>query len=75
VYKKHIGLYAYKVDLLKRFRAMQSCELEQAEKLEQLRLMWHGVRIHVAQASSIPGHGVDSPEDLERVKVAIAPDF
>ena len=75
VYKKHIGLYAYKVDLLKKFRAMQSCELEQAEKLEQLRLMWHGVKIHVALASSIPGHGVDTPEDLERVKSAIAPDF
>ena len=75
VYKKHIGLYAYKVDLLKKFKTMQSCELEQAEKLEQLRLMWHGVKIHVALASSIPGHGVDTPEDLERVKSAIAPDF
>ena len=75
VYKKHIGLYAYKVDLLKKFRAMQSCELEQAEKLEQLRLIWHGVKIHVGLASSIPGHGVDTPEDLERVKAAIAPDF
>ena len=75
VYKKHIGLYAYKVDLLKKFKTMQSCELEQAEKLEQLRLMWHGVKIHVALASSIPGHGVDTPEDLERVKAAIAPDF
>jgi len=74
VYKKHIGLYAYKVDLLKKFTAMQSCELEQAEKLEQLRLMWHGIKIHVAQACSIPGHGVDTPEDLERVKAAIAPD-
>ncbi len=74
-YKKHIGLYAYKVNLLRKFRAMQSCELEQAEKLEQLRLMWHGVKIHVALASSIPGHGVDTPEDLERVKAAIAPDY
>jgi 3-deoxy-manno-octulosonate cytidylyltransferase (CMP-KDO synthetase) len=74
VYKKHIGLYAYKVDLLKKFKAMQTCELEQAEKLEQLRLMWHGAKIHVAQASSAPGHGVDTPADLERVKSAIAPD-
>ncbi len=75
VYKRHIGLYAYKVDLLKKFKAMKSCELEQAEKLEQLRLMWHGVKIHVAQASSIPGYGVDTPEDLERVTAAIAPDY
>lgn len=75
VYKRHIGLYAYKVDLLKKFKAMKSCELEQAEKLEQLRLMWHGVKIHVAQACSIPGRGVDTPEDLERVTAAIAPDY
>lgn len=75
VYKRHIGLYAYKVDLLKMFRAMQSCELEQVEKLEQLRLMWHGIKIHVAQACSVPGRGVDTPEDLERVRAAIAPDF
>ncbi len=75
VYKRHIGLYAYRVALLKSFRTMKPCELEQAEKLEQLRLMWHGTAIHVAQAASIPGHGVDTPEDLERVKAAIAPDF
>ena len=75
VYKRHIGLYAYKVDLLKLFRAMKTCELEQAEKLEQLRLMWHGIKIHVAEACSIPGRGVDTPEDLERVRAAIAPDY
>ena len=73
VYKRHIGLYAYRVDLLKSFQTMEPCELEQAEKLEQLRLMWNGVRIHVSKASSIPGHGVDTPEDLEKVKAAIAP--
>lgn len=73
VYKRHIGLYAYKVALLKSFNTMEPCELEQAEKLEQLRLMWHGISIHVAQACSIPGHGVDTPEDLDRVRAAIAP--
>ena len=75
IYKRHIGLYAYKVDLLKSFRAMQTCELEQAEKLEQLRLMWHGIKIHVAEAGSIPGRGVDTPEDLERVRAATATDY
>jgi 3-deoxy-manno-octulosonate cytidylyltransferase (CMP-KDO synthetase) len=75
IYKRHIGLYAYTVELLKKFQTMKPCELEQAEKLEQLRLMWHGVKIHVAQASSIPGHGVDTKEDLERVRSAISPDF
>jgi 3-deoxy-manno-octulosonate cytidylyltransferase (CMP-KDO synthetase) len=75
VYKRHVGLYAYRVNLLKSFHTMEPCELEQAEKLEQLRLMWHGEKIHVAQASSIPAHGVDTPEDLERVRAAIAPAF
>jgi len=74
MYKRHIGLYAYNVELLKKYRSMEPCEPELAEKLEQLRLMWHGVKIHVAQAVTIPGHGVDTPEDLERVTAAIAPD-
>jgi 3-deoxy-manno-octulosonate cytidylyltransferase (CMP-KDO synthetase) len=75
MYKRHIGLYAYKVSLLKKFQTLQPCELERAEKLEQLRLMWNGMKIHVAQASSIPGHGVDTPADLERVRAAIAPSY
>ncbi len=74
VYKRHIGLYAYRVGLLKAFHTMKPCELEQAEKLEQLRLMWHGMKIHVAKAESMPGHGVDTPEDLERVKIVLAAD-
>lgn len=75
IYKRHIGLYAYTAELLKKFQVMEPCELEQAEKLEQLRLMWNGIRIHVAQASSVPGHGVDTEADLERVRSAISPDF
>ena len=74
-YKRHIGLYAYRVELLKQFESMETCVLEQAEKLEQLRLMWHGVRIHTAEATSIPGRGIDTPDDLERVRAAIAPDY
>ncbi len=74
MYKRHIGLYAYDVALLKKFRTMEACELEHAEKLEQLRLMWYGIRIHAAQAVSIPGRGVDTPEDLGRVRAVIAPD-
>lgn len=73
MYKRHLGLYAYKAGLLRVFRSMKHSELEMAEKLEQLRLMWHGMKIHVAQASSIPGHGIDTPEDLERVRAAILP--
>ena len=73
MYKRHLGLYAYKAGLLRVFRNMKPCELEQAEKLEQLRLMWHGMKIHVAQAATIPGQGVDTPEDLERVRSAFVP--
>ncbi len=72
MYKRHIGLYAYTVELLKKFRTMAPCELEQAEKLEQLRLMWYGIRIHAAQAESVPGRGIDTPEDLERVRAEMA---
>ncbi|MGD2054636.1 MAG: 3-deoxy-manno-octulosonate cytidylyltransferase [Gammaproteobacteria bacterium] len=75
MYKRHIGLYAYTAGVLKKFHTLQPCELEQAEKLEQLRLMWNGMRIHIAQAVSIPGHGVDTPDDLERVRAAIAPNY
>lgn len=74
-YKRHIGLYAYDVALLKKFKTMESCELEQAEKLEQLRLMWYGIRIHAAQAVSVPGRGVDTPEDLDRIRATIDPDI
>ena len=73
MYKRHLGLYAYKVGLLRAFRTMQPCELELAERLEQLRLMWHGKKIHVAQAATVPGHGVDTLEDLERVRAAFVP--
>jgi 3-deoxy-manno-octulosonate cytidylyltransferase (CMP-KDO synthetase) len=75
LYRRHIGLYAYTAGLLNKFHTLQPCELEQAEKLEQLRLMWNGMKIHVAQAASIPGHGVDTPADLERVRAAIAPSY
>lgn len=73
VYKRHLGLYAYKAGLLRVLRHMSPCDIEQAEKLEQLRLMWHGMRIHADKAVSVPGHGVDTPEDLKRVRAAIAP--
>jgi len=74
MYKRHLGLYAYKVSLLRIFRSMKPCELELAEKLEQLRLIWHGMKIHVAEAASVPGRGVDTQDDLERVRAAILPD-
>ncbi|MBF8781284.1 3-deoxy-manno-octulosonate cytidylyltransferase [Pseudomonas fulva] len=67
-YRRHIGLYAYRVGFLRDFVAWGPCWLEQTEALEQLRALWHGVRIHVADAVEAPPVGVDTAEDLERVR-------
>lgn len=61
---KHIGIYAYRVGKLKAITAEPVCALEDAEKLEQLRAMWMGLRIHVEPACDKPGPGVDTAEDL-----------
>lgn len=66
--QRHIGLYAYRVALLHQFVTWPVAELEAFEKLEQLRVLANGHRIHVAPACvPVPG-GVDTPDDLERVK-------
>jgi len=68
---RHIGIYAYRAAYLKQFAQMESCQVEQVEKLEQLRAMWHGAKIHVAVANEVPGHGVDTEEDLVAVEKII----
>jgi 3-deoxy-manno-octulosonate cytidylyltransferase (CMP-KDO synthetase) len=65
---RHIGIYAYRVAYLRRYAEMRPCPLEQTEQLEQLRALWYGERIHVAQASQRPGPGVDTEEDLQIVE-------
>jgi len=67
-YRRHIGIYAYRVRFLHDFVAWGPCWLEDTECLEQLRALWHGVRIHVADALEAPAAGVDTAEDLERVR-------
>lgn len=67
-YRRHIGIYAYRAGFLLDFVAWGPCWLEDTESLEQLRALWHGVRIHVADALEAPPTGVDTPEDLERVR-------
>ncbi len=66
--QRHIGIYAYRASYLKSFASMKVCQIEQLEKLEQLRAMWHGARIHVAVATQVPGHGVDTEADLKAVE-------
>lgn len=67
IFLRHIGLYAYRVAFLKRYVAWSPSPLEQAESLEQLRVLWHGERIHVGVAAEEPGPGVDTADDLARV--------
>lgn len=71
-YRRHIGIYAYRAGFLHDFVAWGPCLLEDTECLEQLRALWHGVRIHVADALQSPPAGVDTPEDLERVRRLLA---
>ena len=67
-YRRHIGIYAYRAGFLHDFVSWGPCWLEDTESLEQLRALWHGVRIHVADAVEAPPAGVDTAEDLERVR-------
>lgn len=66
--RRHIGIYAYRAGFLHDFVSWGPCMLENTENLEQLRALWNGVRIHVADACEAPPAGVDTPEDLERVR-------
>lgn len=68
---RHIGLYGYRVGALKRLAATPPCELEQLERLEQLRALWLGMRIAIDVARELPGPSVDTPEDLKRVAALI----
>jgi 3-deoxy-manno-octulosonate cytidylyltransferase (CMP-KDO synthetase) len=66
--KRHIGIYGYRVGFLKRYPQLQPAPEELSESLEQLRVLWHGERIAVYLAAQAPGPGVDTPEDLARVR-------
>lgn len=65
---RHIGLYAYRAAYLRRFPSLTPAPQEQLEALEQLRVLWHGDRIAVCQTDSAPAAGVDTPDDLKRVR-------
>jgi 3-deoxy-manno-octulosonate cytidylyltransferase (CMP-KDO synthetase) len=69
---RHIGIYGYRVGFLKRFPSLTQAPIEQLEALEQLRVLWHGERIAVHVSKTTAGIGVDTPEDLERVRVLLS---
>lgn len=70
---RHIGIYAYRVGFLQRFPTLQAAPIETGEALEQLRALWHGHKIAVHITPDVPGPGVDTPEDLERVRALYKP--
>ncbi|WP_147196637.1 3-deoxy-manno-octulosonate cytidylyltransferase [Pantoea sp. CCBC3-3-1] len=68
---RHIGIYGYRAGFIRRYVSWQPSPLEQIELLEQLRVLWYGEKIHVDVAKAIPSVGVDTPEDLARVRTAM----
>ena len=69
---RHIGIYAYRAGYLRQFPSLAMSPLEKLESLEQLRVLWHGDRIVVHIAADAPPPGVDTAEDLERVRALVA---
>jgi 3-deoxy-manno-octulosonate cytidylyltransferase (CMP-KDO synthetase) len=69
---RHVGLYAYRTAALRRLSALPPAPIEQFESLEQLRALWHGEPIVVETIAGMPAAGVDTPDDLARVREALA---
>jgi 3-deoxy-manno-octulosonate cytidylyltransferase (CMP-KDO synthetase) len=71
-WQRHIGIYAYRVSFLQQFVRWAPAPIEQLESLEQLRALWNGASIHVEPAREVPPAGVDTPEDLARLRRLLA---
>ena len=71
-WQRHIGIYAYRVGFLRAFVHWPPAALETTEMLEQLRALWNGARIHVAEGCAPAPVGVDTPEDLARLRERVA---
>lgn len=69
---RHIGLYAYRAGFLRTYANLAPAPLERYEMLEQLRVLWHGYRIGVGLTANPAAPGVDTLEDLERVRAIFA---
>ncbi len=69
---RHIGLYAYRAEFLHQYAHLQPARIERLECLEQLRALWHGVKISVAVTANAPAPGVDTQQDLEAVRALFA---
>ncbi len=71
-YQRHIGIYAYRAGFIQCYVDWAPSVLEQVEALEQLRVLWYGEKIHVAQALQAPPVGVDTQADLDKVRALLA---
>ncbi len=71
-YLRHIGIYAYRARTLRMLKDAEPAPTEELEKLEQLRALWHGLKIHVSLYDGPPSIGVDTPADIEKVEVFLA---
>lgn len=69
---RHVGIYSYRARFLRSFPGLPAAPTEAVEALEQLRALWHGHRIAVHLADKAPGPGVDTPDDLARVRALLA---
>ncbi|OTQ73202.1 MULTISPECIES: 3-deoxy-manno-octulosonate cytidylyltransferase [unclassified Gilliamella] len=67
-YLRHIGIYAYRAGFIRQYIQWAPSALERIEMLEQLRVLWYGEKIHVAVAKQAPAIGVDTQEDLDKVR-------
>ena len=70
---RHIGIYGYRAGFLRHYRELAPSALEAIEALEQLRVLWHGHAIAVGVVEQAPPGGVDTPEDLARVRALFHP--
>jgi 3-deoxy-manno-octulosonate cytidylyltransferase (CMP-KDO synthetase) len=70
--RRHVGLYAYRVGFLRQYSRLTPAPIEQWEELEQLRALWHGFPIRVLELDAAPAGGVDTADDLARVRAAFA---
>ena len=68
IVRRHLGIYAYRSGYIQQFASRSPCYLEQLERLEQLRALWHGERIACCNALDVPGPGVDTLQDLENTR-------
>lgn len=69
---RHIGIYAYRAQTLRTLKVAEPAPTEQLEKLEQLRALWHGLKIHVSLYDGPRSIGVDTPDDVATVEAVLA---